>query len=443
MSSAFSDLTAAAQLDPDGEPKVAPRSLGYELSAALHDSGDGSLFSVSHALMSRELGLPAFRREEERLRSTYRIVQPWLLAPTLFEDVQRSVDKAFCSAWVSPDSVLVGTKCNNLLLLDVNTRRHRRVALPPKPAVRQGPELMFNPDGHCGMHAMDVSPGGRYVVTGGRAAEDALVLRRDSLTPVRTYSGHADWVFGLAWVTDLHFVSCSRDGTVKLWSVGEESEGGAYDPDPAVPVVSVLENKRTLVKQRDVRCWVPDGRIVSLGVDGTVATWDSSLKLCRKVVLEGARELICLAVQDRLVVAGSRSHVHLLDLRQRCTNVGTVPLTENGVRSLALAGHLLSAGTGDANVVLLDLRYLRRAKGPRLRDLTPEDDPFDAVRGHQPIELGHLEMPSSSSGAQEHWGWAVRDTVYTHSWDSSGTRLFMAGGPLAVGLAGCSLSAWQ
>jgi hypothetical protein len=35
----------------------------------------------------------------------------------------------------------VGTKCNSLLLLDVITGSHRRVALPPKPAVRLGPEL--------------------------------------------------------------------------------------------------------------------------------------------------------------------------------------------------------------------------------------------------------------------------------------------------------------
>lgn len=89
---------------------------------------------------------------------------------------------------MSPSSVLVGTKSNNLLLLDVLTGAHRRVALPPKPAVRLGPDLLHNPDGHCGMHAMDVSPDGRYVVTGGEAAEDALVLWRDTLTPVRTFS---------------------------------------------------------------------------------------------------------------------------------------------------------------------------------------------------------------------------------------------------------------
>ncbi|KIZ04367.1 WD repeat-containing protein 40A [Monoraphidium neglectum] len=415
---------------------------------------------------------------QQRLRASYSGTPggapragPWLLTPTTF-DAARDVDKAFCSAWISPDSVLVGTKCNSLLLVDVVTRRHRRVALPPKPAVRQAPELMYNPDGHCGMHAMDVSPDGRYVVTGGRAAEDAVVLRRDTLTPVQTFSGHADWIFGLAWVTESHFVSGSRDGTIKLWAVVEPEDGG-YAAESTAPLASVLENKRTLAKQRDIKCWVPDGRIVSLGVDGTV-------------VLEGARELACLAVQDRLVAAGSRFHIHLLDLRQRCAAAGTIPLTDNGVRSLQLAGHVLSAGTGDAGVAFFDLRYLRRAKGPRLRDLTPggagstggvagrpparppverlrgsrrvrpllrwpperadslhaEDDPFDAERGHQPLELGHLQLPLIASTSSNTSGWEVRETVYTHSWDASGTRLFMAGGPLAVGNSGCAMSAW-
>lgn len=389
---------AASSADTEGA--TAPSTaLGYELSCALHDSGDGSEFSAVHALQAREVGARGFRRGEVGLRSTYAIVQPWLLRPRVF-DVQKQVDKAFCSAWVGPDSVLVGTKCNSLLLLDAASGAHRAVALPPKPAVRLGPELLYNPDGHCGMHAMDVSPDGRYIVTGGRAAEDAVVLRREGLAPVQTFAGHADWVFGLAWVTDAHFVSCSRDGSIKLFSV-RESDDGSYIPDPAAATASVLLNKRAPVKQRDIKCVVPEGRIVSLGVDGCVATWDGSLRLCRKVTLEGARELICLAAAGPLVAAGSRTHLHLLDTRQRCTNVGLVPVTDNGIRSLQLQGHLLSAGTGDANLVFFDLRHLRRERGPRLRDIGPADDPFDAVRGFQPLELGHLEMPTSANNIQE------------------------------------------
>lgn len=299
-----------------------------------------------------------------------------------------------------------------------------------------------------------------------------------------------------------------------------------------------------------------------------------------QVVLDGARELICLAVQEHLVVAGSRTHMHILDLRQRCTNVSTVPVTDNGVRSLQLAGHLLSCGTGDASVVFFDLRYLRHVNGPRLRDLTPavsaggrararprrgprsaerrragarratparpprsplraapaaplvcRTTPFRRCAGcsrwswatwrcprqsatcrtsgarralqsprcfsrrlHRPCShLGVMDAAArgaggarpSAAGARQYetrrplaarpprrralWppshpaspvnlvpagtaaarnlvatrrGWVIRDTVYTHSWDPTGTQLFMAGGPLAVGLSGCSLSAW-
>jgi hypothetical protein len=37
-----------------------------------------------------------------------------------------------------------------------------------------------------------------------------------------------DWVFGAAWVTDDHFVTASRDCTVKLWRVGGYNEQNRF-----------------------------------------------------------------------------------------------------------------------------------------------------------------------------------------------------------------------
>jgi hypothetical protein len=34
---------------------------------------------------------------------------------------------------------------------------------------------------------------------------------------------------------------------------------------------------------------------------------------------------------------------------------------------------------------------------------TPQDDPFGAMRGYQPIELGHLGMPTSANNTQDQW----------------------------------------
>ena len=35
------------------------------------------------------------------------------------------------------------------------------------------------------------------------------------------------------------------------------------------------------------------------------------------------------------------------------------------------------------------------------------------------------------------------NACYAHEWDSTGTRLLVAGGPLALGLRGCYLGVWS
>jgi WD40 repeat protein len=55
--------------------------------------------------------------------------------------------------------------------------------------------------------------------------------------------GHADWVFGLDWLSDRHWVSGSRDGTIKLWQVPDSSAqagtAGTYTADPGSALLSV------------------------------------------------------------------------------------------------------------------------------------------------------------------------------------------------------------
>lgn len=51
----------AGAMDEDHAKTADPPALGFQLSPELHPSGDGSLFSVSHSLMSRELGSRGFR----------------------------------------------------------------------------------------------------------------------------------------------------------------------------------------------------------------------------------------------------------------------------------------------------------------------------------------------------------------------------------------------
>lgn len=126
-------------------------------------------------------------------------------------------------AWLDHARVLVGTKCNTLLSVNTLHNTHVTVNLPPIPATRTGPDLLRNPHGQCGIHAISVSPGNGFVATGGRCPEDAVVLRAGSLTPVQTFvvgstCTCAQWSAG-TFVLDLLDVDLIMNSDIYLFVV--------------------------------------------------------------------------------------------------------------------------------------------------------------------------------------------------------------------------------
>lgn len=159
----------------------------------------------------------------------------------------------YVQAWLDHNNVLVGSKCNKLRIHHVPTGTWQELAYPEQPVHRLGPDLLARANrAHCGQHDLAVSPSGAYLVTGGTAAEDILLWRLPSssdsgnsssmattLQPVQTFMGHADWVFGLDWISDRHWVSGGRDGTIKLWQVPDAAAGAQYTTDPGSALLSV------------------------------------------------------------------------------------------------------------------------------------------------------------------------------------------------------------
>lgn len=154
--------------------------------------------------------------------------------------------------WLDQDNVLVGSKCNALRQLHIPTRTWQNVAYPAPPVHRLGPDLLATAPGeHSGQHSLSVSPSGTFVVTGGTSAEDIVLWRMQhtststrssslQLQPVQTFMGHADWVFGMDWLSDRHWVSGGRDGTIKLWQVPDAAEVAVTcSPDPAPALLSL------------------------------------------------------------------------------------------------------------------------------------------------------------------------------------------------------------
>ena len=83
-------------------------------------------------------------------------------------------------AWLNHEYVVVGTKCNKLLLVNTLTCELREVALPPPPPRR--PRSSLAPAegqgyGSCGIHAAALNPDAQLLATGGANPNDCQVYR--------------------------------------------------------------------------------------------------------------------------------------------------------------------------------------------------------------------------------------------------------------------------
>jgi len=85
-------------------------------------------------------------------------------------------------AWLDDRRVAVGTKCNTLLTVDILDMTVAEVPLR-RPAGRLSSS---SEGGHCGIHCMELSPGGDMLATGGADPADCTVLRAATMQPVQT-----------------------------------------------------------------------------------------------------------------------------------------------------------------------------------------------------------------------------------------------------------------
>ncbi len=443
-----SPLTKEPPLTPSDANVLRRPSLPPQNTASVLQRGRAShpdAGTVLSALKRRELGgsLPALPQHNNVPQSDILRALSADRVPRLLQEQQlpslRAFNKFFCSAWLDGRTVIAGSKCNQLVVWDVSQSTFLRLALPPGPW-RERPAL------HCGMHALAVNPSRTLVACGGDNPHDIVVLSIPDFRPVAWLQQHTDWVFGVDWLSDTALVSGGRDGMLGRWNIESclqtDAAYGAFSPmrpDPFAGRVAdaslFVAHSPTRRRVRDVR-YNPDlGWYASVSQDGFIRFWDAEMgKLTGGVELE-CTDPICITTSSyhNLFAVGASGYATFVD--PRCHDSLTVRAVddESSIRSIAFNNHVASMGIGTGAMMFYDVRMRS------FLDLNAT--PGKAATRKLAYQTGDGwidELPDTAFLPRE----SVRQVPYTHCYDPSGTRMFVAGGPLQMILTGCYAAVW-
>lgn len=359
-------------------------------------------------------------------------------------------DKVFAAEWISEDEVVVGTKCNKIFVVDVTNG-----------SVSEIPTLRTintqRSDDICGIHSIAVSPERQLVATGGCNPNELGIYRLPEWEPLAVGEGHMDWLFDTRWISNNVVVSGSRDSTMAAWDVSScRLESKPYQlAEEAQSIEPVLRFRNVQAQNHGtegekVRSLAFDPHGCMLGslqtnpFSATVYFWDIyTFQQVGRTEMPYCVENVCMEADNmwniHLYAVGSRSHVTLIDGRQPCRAASSFQSLDRdcGVRSLQFNSNVLSMGTGAGHLYFYDLRagrYLdteacsHGASSSRVCALKTSQGwlRHDAV--YRDFFTGYPEPPNA---------------LYTHCYSPARSKIFVAGGPLPLGLYGNYAGIWQ
>ncbi|CAL1544218.1 unnamed protein product [Lymnaea stagnalis] len=353
------------------------------------------------------------------------------LVPLLLKEKEfnlGTVNKVFASKWINESQVVMGTKCNKLLVMDVRNNNIVHIQ-----SLKSSTESVAA-DCPCGIHSIAINPSGTLLATGAQNTNDVAVYELPTFDPLCVgEQAHKDWIFDMDWVDDEYLITGSRDSSLALWCVGNQclsskSVGELKDHGHHVILPYSTKICSNALRVRALSLMRNRQIMGVLSMNAKFHFWDVvTFQQVETINLHSKRENVCVASSEErgLFAVGSQSHVTLIDQRaQGEVKCQAIKLYHpQGVRSLSFNRSIITIGTGREGLRFYDTRMSRF-----ICDKTG--------RKWLDYKVGDGWLCKDDSYRQHFDGYKYPNAVYTHCYDEYKGRLFVAGGPLPAGLYG-------
>uniref|UniRef100_T1JPI7 DDB1- and CUL4-associated factor 12 beta-propeller domain-containing protein n=1 Tax=Strigamia maritima TaxID=126957 RepID=T1JPI7_STRMM len=372
-----------------------------------------------------------------------------LLIKSLLQETEiplKYINKVFCSKWLTGQQIIFGTKCNKLIVLDLNTSQ--MVLIPSLDSSRNS----IQPEIACGIHTIQMNPSRTLLATGAANPNDVAVYKLPTMDPVLnngklvdlTQGAHKDWVFDIAWLDDTFFVTGSRDTSLALWRVDDTQSNCHRSGIPSHYIMHPLI-VRQCQKAEKVRALAFNNKckeVVALSLNAFLHLYDvESFRQKLSWKLPNQQENVCLSMQAEvsLYAVGSKSHVTLIDTRTLYP-IKNIP-SENescNVRSVSFTGNILTIGTGVGLILFYDIRADKYLGVQSTNNNNGKQETKQII-----LKATKGWVYQTDAFREVYNGAEYSPAIYTHCYDPSGTKLFAAGGPLPASVQGNYAGLWQ